>query len=294
MRGDVVNLVEEKDLPDDFVGHSKYSEKYIGRLLNPDGTFYSKYERNLYYDQKAEKKHIAKTPLHIARFAVQQYTSPGDLVLDPTMGAGTTAVEAVTQGRNVIGVELQFIDVIRANLKKNSDSIEKFKVFANVVPGDARNIRELLLNGLKEEVDLVVNNPPYSGDENQSKNIDDKDAVSIFNKYNHDLKENLAFLKEGSEYVETFDAIYKACIESLKIGGRFVVGVKDMMRNKKVFKLHEMLGDILSKYLEYEGMVLLKHHPPTLFQSTYSKMKSTLGIKVPAYQTILIFKKEKK
>ena len=59
------------------------------------------------YYCKEEKEHIAKTPLHIARWAIQNYTNEDDWVLDPTMGAGTTAVEAIILKRNSVGIEIE-------------------------------------------------------------------------------------------------------------------------------------------------------------------------------------------
>ena len=79
------------------------------------GHGHSRLERRKYYDKAEGGKggHIAKTPLHVARWAIQQYSKPGDWVLDPTIGAGTTAVEAITQGRNVAGMEIEYGEVGR-------------------------------------------------------------------------------------------------------------------------------------------------------------------------------------
>src|SRR5690349_10231503 len=40
------------------------------------------------------------------RSAVEAFTSPGDWVLDPFVGGGTTVVEALSQGRNSVGVDI--------------------------------------------------------------------------------------------------------------------------------------------------------------------------------------------
>ena len=42
----------------------------------------------------------------IPRFAIRELTKPGDLVLDPFCGSGTTIVEAVLAGRRAIGLDL--------------------------------------------------------------------------------------------------------------------------------------------------------------------------------------------
>src|ERR1700692_1665626 len=43
----------------------------------------------------------------LARRAVETYSDPGGLVVDPMCGMGTTLVEAIDLGRRAIGVELE-------------------------------------------------------------------------------------------------------------------------------------------------------------------------------------------
>lgn len=195
------------------------------------------------------------------------------------MGAGTTAVEALRLGRNPAGVELEFFDVVEANVRLNM----RPGLQSDLHQGDARELEKILAPRM---FDLVVNNPPYSGDQREkgfSKNVKGSNTV----KYDRDLP-NLAHLKESKEYWDLIESVYRQCAKKMKPGAKFVVGVKDMMRAGRPFKLHEMLGDVLSQFLTYEGMVLLKHHPTTLFLNTYEKKT---GIKPPLYQTILIFQK---
>ena len=274
--------LERGPVPDDNVSVSKYFDKYTGQLIRPDGSYYKRTDRTKYYG-KLEKKHPAKTPLHVARWAIQEFTRPDDWVLDPTMGVGTTAVEALIQGRNAAGVEIEFIDVVRENVSMNNPLGKKFKI----VPGDARDVTKHM-EGLT--FDLVVNNPPYSGDVREAGlNRKGEDGKWSSPRAEYDsARANLAFLRENREYWEAIESIYRQCADILNPGGRFVVAVKDMSRNKKPFKLHEMLGDVLSKFLQHESTVLLKHCPTTLHLNTYEKRT---GVKPPLYQTILVFRK---
>jgi modification methylase len=61
--------------------------------------------------------HPAKMLPAIARHAITAYSHPGDLVLDPMCGIGTTLVEAVHLGRDAIGIELElrWAELARAN-----------------------------------------------------------------------------------------------------------------------------------------------------------------------------------
>lgn len=70
--------------------------------------------------------HEAKFPLELAQRVVLLYTDKDDLVLDPFMGSGTTALAALSTGRNFIGVEKEekYVQLATKNvnsfLKQNS------------------------------------------------------------------------------------------------------------------------------------------------------------------------------
>lgn len=56
--------------------------------------------------QKDESDHPTEKPLQLCELYIRNSTQPGDLVLDPFLGSGTTAVAALRAGRRVVGAEL--------------------------------------------------------------------------------------------------------------------------------------------------------------------------------------------
>ncbi len=56
---------------------------------------------------RANDTHEAKFPLDLARRVIRLLSDPGDLVLDPFMGSGTTAIAAQAEGRCYVGLELE-------------------------------------------------------------------------------------------------------------------------------------------------------------------------------------------
>jgi site-specific DNA-methyltransferase (adenine-specific) len=50
--------------------------------------------------------HPTQKPVALMEYLIKTYTNPGDVVLDNTMGSGTTGVAAVQTGRNFIGIEM--------------------------------------------------------------------------------------------------------------------------------------------------------------------------------------------
>lgn len=287
-KGEKVNIFT-KQIPGDYHCDCVYCQKSLGELRRTDGSYYSRLERREYYGpaEKGKGGHIAKTPLHIARWAIQQYTKPGDWVLDPTIGAGTTAVEALTQGRNAAGMELEYGPILKENIANHLGNGSR----ALVAEGDARNITDILCK--IPDPTLIINNPPYSGDvsmpspKGKLRGKEHRDKEITYH-YQADLP-NLAFLKEGQEYWETIGSIYGACADKLAPGGHFVTGIKDMMRKKRPMLLHLEFCKLLEGLgLKPVGTAFLKHYPTTLFMNTYEKLH---GSRPVLYQTINVFKK---
>lgn len=285
-KGDPVHI-KKGSRPRDYHCSCAYCRLSLGELIKPDGTNYSRHERREYYDKTESGKggHVAKTPLHIARWAVQTFTETGDWVLDPTIGAGTTAVEAITQGRNVAGMELQFEEALRANVTKNlTDGVQ-----AEIRIGDARRIGAFL-DDLGKSFQLIVNNPPYSGDEHLTSFVEEgsKYQCGPF-RYSSGLP-NLAFLKERAEYWDAMSSIYSECVRYLKPGGFFVYGIKDMTLNKKPLMLHQRFNELLADRtgLIHVGTAFLRHYPMTYHLNTYFKK---WGAHPPYFQTIGVWQK---
>ncbi len=55
--------------------------------------------------KKGERVHPTQKPLSLMARLVELFTDPGELILDPFMGSGTTLVAAKAAGRRVIGIE---------------------------------------------------------------------------------------------------------------------------------------------------------------------------------------------
>ncbi|GGN23717.1 hypothetical protein GCM10011609_76690 [Lentzea pudingi] len=105
--------------------------------------------------------HPAKMLPAVAAHAIAHYTQPGDLVLDPMCGIGTTLVEAVHAGRRAAGIEYEphWVDVARANLLLAHDAGVAHE--GRVFHGDARQIAALLPPEYLGQAALVVTSPPY-------------------------------------------------------------------------------------------------------------------------------------
>ena len=71
-------------------------------------------------------KHSAPYPTEIPEMAIRYFSGRGDLVLDPFMGSGTTAVSAIELERDFIGFELHkdYIDVANDRIRQAKIKID--------------------------------------------------------------------------------------------------------------------------------------------------------------------------
>jgi len=63
----------------------------------------------------ANKNHSAVFPLELPKWFIKLFTQPGDVVLDPFVGSGTTALAALQLGRKYVGIDLnpEYVDISR-------------------------------------------------------------------------------------------------------------------------------------------------------------------------------------
>jgi len=128
--------------------------------------------------------HPAKMDAQLLLWIVQKYSSPGETILDPMAGIGTTML-ACTLGRNVVLVELEykFCMMMRDNWEqvKMRPQLGSSMGECQIIQGDARQ--------LEGYVDKIVTSPPFGSAE--------------FN-YKHGMKETTKNFKGRKVWDEHF------------------------------------------------------------------------------------------
>lgn len=63
--------------------------------------------------------HPTQKPVEVMKWCIEIATEPGDTIIDPFMGSGSTGVAAVLTGRNFIGIEMQqkYYDIAETRIK---------------------------------------------------------------------------------------------------------------------------------------------------------------------------------
>lgn len=84
-----------------------------GKGRRPDTMFQHK-------NEVQRNGHPCAKPVNVMRWIVWRTTRKGDTILDPFMGAGTTGVAAVQQGRKFVGIELvpEYYNIAKRSIKQ--------------------------------------------------------------------------------------------------------------------------------------------------------------------------------
>jgi site-specific DNA-methyltransferase (adenine-specific) len=87
----------------------KNNVKYEGLHSNPSKEEYKEtgtnYPKSIQVFSKDSGLHPTQKPVALFEYLIKTYTSVGDVVLDNTIGSGTTAIAAIRTKRNWIGIE---------------------------------------------------------------------------------------------------------------------------------------------------------------------------------------------
>ncbi|MGH4029267.1 TRM11 family SAM-dependent methyltransferase [Actinomycetota bacterium Odt1-20B] len=206
--------------------------------------------------------HPAKMLPALAAHAITTYTRPGDLVLDPMCGIGTTLVEALHLGRNALGVEYEprWAKLARDNVihtmaaptrarrndcGKHDDTSPITSSTSNSTStstgirtsstgigligcGDARHLTDLFDDRHLGKVDLVVTSPPYGssvhGQVRSTRESGERGVTKTHYRYSHDPT-NLAHVSTD-QLLNAFTEILAQCRLMLRPGGTVVVSTR--------------------------------------------------------------------
>lgn len=163
----------------------------------------------------------------IVDHVISTLSAPGDLVLDPFAGFGTTLARAVASGRRAAGVEL---------LPERVAHIHRAVPSASTLEGDARSL-SLLIDA---PVHLILSSPPYM-------TITHHEADPL-TAYEHDGGDYARYLRE-------LGLVAAQCAELLVPGGHLVWNVADILHEGDHTPLIDDCARVLSSHLEQVGVV---------------------------------------
>jgi SAM-dependent methyltransferase len=182
---------------------------------------------------------------YIPRNLILRYTKPGDLVLDPFVGGGTTAVEAKLLGRRCIARDINpaSVEMTLGNLRFNLPRtlFEESHIYEPEVSiGDARHLEGIADNS----VDLICAHPPYAG------------IIS----YTSGIEGDLSQL-DVPEFLREMRQVALECYRVLKPGSKCAVLIGDARQRKHVIPIgFHTIGVFLEAGFHLKELVIKRQH----------------------------------
>lgn len=181
---------------------------------------------------EAALAHPAMFPAQLARRLIRTLTEPGDLVLDPFVGSGSTLLAALAEGRRGLGMDISAEYVQLASSRLEGD--------ARVIQGDAADLGSYVE---PRSVDLCVTSPPYWNILSRRRSADRRDVRDY-----DQGGDNIALAASYPEFLAGLGKVFQQVYVALKPGCRIAVVVMDIRRGPSFYPLHMDLS------LQLEGM----------------------------------------
>jgi len=100
---------------------SKVGSGFGKKVANWIGRDYV-YPNNVIYlaTECGNQNHSAAFPIDLPKWFIRLFTKPGDVVLDPFVGSGTTAIAAIELGRKYVGIDIkeEYVDLATSKLSE--------------------------------------------------------------------------------------------------------------------------------------------------------------------------------
>jgi DNA modification methylase len=198
-------------------------------------------------------RHPAKFPETMAQEFIEFFTKPGQVVLDPMAGTGSSLAAALRAGRHSYGIELnpQYADIARQVIEEERLALGEPAVHlaAQVITGSAAHYAEFAQKQNLPAADYVLTSPPYwdmlhaRGAQTQKTR---RTSPSLDVVYSDD-PEDLGNLRNYDDFILRLVNIYCGLKPFLQTGAYLTIIVKNVKKGGKIYPLAWDLAGQLSR-----------------------------------------------
>ncbi len=185
--------------------------------------------------------HPASFPVALSQRLIKIFTKPGEWVLDPFMGSGSTAVASIIEQRNCAGIELsnQFYEESKNRIKMLSlEELSNSSIECNLFNGNSLDIEKYVA---ASSIDLCVTSPPYWDVLNRKRSADKKPMRNY-----SDSDNNLGNILEYEDFLDKIRQVFAKVWLSLKDGGYCAVVVMDIRKGSRFYPLHSDISSFMN------------------------------------------------
>lgn len=264
------------------------------------------------YFTEASYAHPAKMHARLLLWLVEAYSAPGDAILDPMAGIGTTLLAALSQ-RDVVAYDIEPRFLSEAH-KNAASIILAAGLFAGRITVAAQDARQ----PWPHRADVVLFSPPYGCDASPSRfraqgilshkqrllakqpgamgrrwrlllereQTQPGSAGSIQFHYGEHPAQ-LGHLR-GDRYWTEMGQVYTQARAALRPGGRLILVIKDHIRDGQ--RVH--IADETARRLEGLGFTLAVRHARKVWPlSLWQRRRMEKGLPIVEEEDILVFEK---
>ncbi|MEW5937924.1 MAG: site-specific DNA-methyltransferase, partial [Candidatus Thermoplasmatota archaeon] len=86
----------------------------------------------------SNRNHSAAFPVSLPKWFIKLFTREGDVVLDPFLGSGTTALACIELNRRYVGIELmkEYYELAKSEVKKKTNGLKKLDIYGVMIHED--------------------------------------------------------------------------------------------------------------------------------------------------------------
>jgi DNA modification methylase/transcriptional regulator with XRE-family HTH domain len=198
-------------------------------------------------DAQIERQHPAPFSFTDVARLIRFFSKPGDRILDPFAGVGSTLKACAIEGRRGVGIELnvRYAKLTRERLKKEVHTTNGMGTEQEVLQGDSR---KLLASIQADSVDFVVTSPPYWNilHKEDHKAKQERKAHDLDTRYSDDPRD-LGNVKAYPDFLAELTGILGQCGRVLKRKKYMAVIVSDFRDKSKFIMFHADLARALEQ-----------------------------------------------
>jgi len=192
--------------------------------------------------------HPATFPTKLARDFINFFTKPGDWVIDPFLGSGSTLVAGRTLRRNGVGIELyrHFSRLARRCIAGTTGDTRNV-----VLQGDASKVLPLLRQRGFPEMDFCLTSPPYwcqlNAKASTNEKAQERSANGLRVCYGDDTRD-LGNIQDYGTFISRQEEVFRKLLDVMKVNSYMVVITNNVYRNGRLYPLAFDTLKSLSKF----------------------------------------------